>query len=83
MDIWLPGLPLVENWYAFHQANGSWRIIYPYLLYGNDLTLSCAIMQISVICDWNFQIMIISLIFNYFFSVNSSSSLATHIKKDL
>ena len=31
-----------------------------------SLTLSCAIMQISVICDWNFQIMIIPLIFNGF-----------------
>ena len=30
------------------------------------LTLSSAIMQISVICDWNFQIMIIPLIFNGF-----------------
>ena len=40
--------------------------VHPASAQNKSLTLSCAIMQISVICDWNFQIMIIPLIFNGF-----------------
>ena len=53
------GAPLISDRFIQGLKNGKINLI-------PIKTLCCAIMQISVICDWNFQIMIISLISNGF-----------------